>query len=220
MEAVIDGGIYIVLNRIICTILLLFQFLCGCFVLGIKAWDTTSKIKDIAMAISTVMAILFQPALLVFISLVLLQLVEVVIPNFVELCVYSFYHGNILFNTSILFIAIFPIQFFVFLFISITELAFYLLHKEALFNKSFAIQYHGVEYILAIISLIAIYTSLDPYNANSTNTLLIIYGSLFTVCMIMADLYKAFYLSNNVVKNLYVKITGQNDKEINDVSMI
>ena len=197
------------LNRVICVVLLLFQFLCGCFFLAFKALHTTRKIHDTITAIGNLIAILFQPALLVTICFALLKLTEVVIPNFVELCAYNFYHGNILINISVLLITIFLIQFLVFFFISITELAFYFLHKEALFYKNFTLQYHGISYILAIISLIAIYASLDSYNANSINIILFIYGSLFTICMIMADLYKMFYLSNNVVKDLYVMIIGQ-----------
>ena len=83
----------------------------------------------------------------------------------------------------------------------------YFVHKEALFNKNFTLQYHGIGYILAIISLVAIYAGLDSYNANSINFILFIYGGLFTACMIITDLYKRLYLSNNVVKGLYEKLT-------------
>jgi len=188
-------------------VLLLFQFLCGCFVLAIEAFQMTTKVKNTIMAFSTFIAILFQPVLLVSISLALLSVMEIVIPNFVESCVYHFYYGNILVNTSALIVAFFPMQFFVFLFISITEFGFYFFHKEALFNKNFTLQYHGIGYILAIISLVAIYAGLDSYNANSINFILFIYGGLFTACMIITDLYKRLYLSNNVVKGLYEKLT-------------
>lgn len=211
----LNGGIYIMFNKIIYVVLVLFQFLCGCFVLVLNALYTTSKIKETVTAFSSLIAIIFQPALLVAISLALLKFMEAVIPNFIQLCIYNFYYGSFFINLLTLSMAIFPIQFFVFLFLSITELAFYFIHKEELFDKSFTLQYYGTVYILAIISLLAIYASLDSYNADSINFMIFLYGLLFTACMMMTDLYKRFYLSNCIVKNLYINLTGESEKATN-----
>ena len=63
--------------------------------------------------------------------------------------------------------------------------------------------------MMAIISLIAIYTAIDSYNANAINTTLLAYGILIFVCIIITDLYNALYLSQGVVKGIYDNL--QND---------
>lgn len=56
--------------------------------------------------------------------------------------------------------------------------------------------------MMAIISLIAIYTAINSNNATEINTILLALGILIFFCIIITDLYQFFFLSQEVVEKI------------------
>lgn len=75
--------------------------------------------------------------------------------------------------------------------------------KNIDFIAVFSIQKHAHNYYLAIISLVAIYTAINPYRANEINAIILLIGVLVLLCIIMTDLYEALFLANGVVEEEY-----------------
>jgi len=71
------------------------------------------------------------------------------------------------------------------------------------FKDYFSMQTHAHNYLMAVISLIAIYVAIEPTNALETNTMLFSCGLVLFICMMATDLYKALFLKNNVVKDIH-----------------
>ena len=86
---------------------------------------------------------------------------------------------------------------------SLIEFLFRIKYKNGDFNTFFSIQKTAHNYMMAIISLIAIYAAIDSYNATTINTLLLAYGILIFICIIITDLYHALFLSQGVVEDIY-----------------
>ena len=86
---------------------------------------------------------------------------------------------------------------------SLIELIYRIRFKNGDYNTFFSIQKTAHNYMMAIISLIAIYAAIDSYNATTINTMLLAYGILIFICIIITDLYHALFLSQGIVEEIY-----------------
>lgn len=79
------------------------------------------------------------------------------------------------------------------------------INKNGPYNQFFSLQEKANNYIMSIISLIAIYVAIDATNANEINTILLACGILIFLCIVISDLYKALFISQDIVKDVYVQ---------------
>lgn len=85
---------------------------------------------------------------------------------------------------------------------ALIEFIFRLRHKGDTFDTLFSLQKSGHNYMMTIISLMAIYAAIDSYHANEINTMLLTFGILIFICIIITDLYNALFLSQDIVKDI------------------
>lgn len=87
-----------------------------------------------------------------------------------------------------------------------------LIYKDDTFDVIFSLQKSGHNYMMTIISLIAIYSAIDTYHANEINTMLLVFGILIFICIVITDLYNSLFLSQNIVKNISNQLQSHYEK--------
>ena len=60
-----------------------------------------------------------------------------------------------------------------------------------------------------ILIALTIYAAIDAKNAKEINTMLLAFGILIFVCIAITDLYKALFISQNVVKDICIQFEDQ-----------
>lgn len=127
--------------------------------------------------------------------------------NKIDLLLYDFLNGQgNIFSALLLIIVLIII---ILLINSLIELLFRILYKNGDFNTFFSIQKTAHNYMMAIISLIAIYAAIDSHNATTINTMLLTCGILIFVCIIITDLYNALFLSQGIVEEIYNELLSK-----------
>lgn len=181
------------LNKIKNMFIFLFLFLVSCIKLLINSIFSIFRLNDAISDGSVWFAIFYQPFLVL--------IVVALFVNKIDLLLYNFLSGQgDIFSAFLLIIVLITI---ILLINSLIELLFRILYKNGDFNAFFSIQKTAHNYMMAIISLIAIYAAIDSYNATTINTMLLTYGILIFVCIIITDLYNALFLSQGVVEDIY-----------------
>lgn len=152
-----------------------------------------------------IIAILYQPLLIIITTLIFSQPIEKVINNF------FIGQGNIVYAILLSLVLITSIL----LLNAFFELFYRIINKGMRFETFFKIQKYAHNYIIAIISLLAIYFAINTSNAKEYNIILLVYGILFFICMIITDVYKEFFLDNSFIENIYNELYEQyNTKKI------
>ena len=140
----------------------LIFFLVSCIKLLLNSIFSIFRLNDAISDGSVWFAIFYQP----FLVLIVLELFA----NKIDLLLYDFLNGQgNIFSALLLIIVLIII---ILLINSLIELLFRILYKNGDFNTFFSIQKTAHNYMMAIISLIAIYAAIDSYNATTINTML------------------------------------------------
>ena len=181
------------LNKIKNLFIFLFSFIVSCIKLLINTLFSILRLNDAISDGSVWFAILYQPFLVLIVVALFVDKIDLLLYNFLN------GQGDII---STLFLVIVLIT-IILLINSLIELLFRIKYKNGDFNTFFSIQKTAHNYMMAIISLIAIYAAIDSYNATTINTMLLAYGILIFICIIITDLYHALFLSQGVVEDIY-----------------
>ena len=151
-----------------------FLFLKGCSKALFHVAEVTWKTRKGLTSLSTFIAIMFQPMLILLMCLTLSTIIDPIIPispidNTIDII-----NGNIFSIIVFLIILYLPIQFLVLLITSIIELIFYFLHIEEHFKKYYKLQMYSNNYFLIIISLLAFCPAIFSYNPEKINLFFLI----------------------------------------------
>ena len=186
-------------NKLKNLFIFLFFFLVSCIKLLLNSIFSIFRLNDAISDGSVWFAIFYQP----FLVLIVLELFA----NKIDLLLYDFLNGQgNIFSALLLIIVLIII---ILLINSLIELLFRILHKNGDFNTFFSIQKTAHNYMMAIISLIAIYAAIDSHNATTINTMLLTCGILIFVCIIITDLYNALFLSQGIVEEIYNELLSK-----------
>lgn len=181
------------LNKIKNIFIFLFFFIFACIKLLINALFAILRLNDAISDGLVWFAIFYQPFLVLIVVVLFVDKIDLLLCNFLN------GQGDIiptLFQVIVLITIILLIN-------SIIELIFRIKYKKRDFKSFFSIQKTAHNYMMAIISLIAIYAAIDSYNATTINTMLLAYGILIFICIIITDLYHVLFLSQGVVEDIY-----------------
>lgn len=181
------------INKIKNLFIFLFFFIVSCIKLLVSTFFSILSLNDAVSDGTVWFAIFYQPLLVLIVVTLFVDKIDLLLYNFLN------GQGNFI---SALFLSIQLIA-IVLLINSLIELLFRILYKNSDFKTFFSIQKYAHNYMMAIISLIAIYAAIDSYNATTINTMLLTYGILIFVCMIITDLYNALFLSQGIVEDIY-----------------
>ena len=181
------------INKIKNLFIFLFFFIVSCIKLLVSTFFSILELKDAVSDGTVWFAIFYQPFLVLIVVTLFVDKIDLLLYNFLN------GQGNFI---SALFLSIELIA-IVLLINSLIELLFRIQYKNSDFKTFFSIQKYAHNYMMAIISLIAIYAAIDSYNATTINTMLLTYGILIFVCMIITDLYNALFLSQGIVEDIY-----------------
>ena len=186
-------------NKLKNLFIFLFFFLVSCIKLLLNSIFSIFRLNDAISDGSVWFAIFYQP----FLVLIVLALFV----NKIDLLLYDFLNGQgNIFSALLLIIVLIII---ILLINSLIELLFRILYKNGDFNTFFSIQKTVHNYMMAIISLIAIYAAIDSHNATTINTMLLTCGILIFVCIIITDLYNALFLSQGIVEEIYNELLSK-----------
>ena len=186
-------------NKLKNLFIFLFFFLVSCVKLLLNSIFSIFRLNDSISDGSVWFAIFYQP----FLVLIVLALFV----DKIDLLLYNFLNGQgDIFSALLLIIVLIII---ILLINSLIELLFRILYKNGDFNTFFSIQKTAHNYMMAIISLIAIYAAIDSHNATTINTMLLTYGILIFVCIIITDLYNALFLSQGIVEEIYNELLSK-----------
>ena len=186
-------------NKLKNLFIFLFFFLVSCIKLLLNSIFSIFRPNDAISDGSVWFAIFYQP----FLVLIVLELFA----NKIDLLLYDFLNGQgNIFSALLLIIVLIII---ILLINSLIELLFRILYKNGDFNTFFSIQKTAHNYMMAIISLIAIYAAIDSHNATTINTMLLTCGILIFVCIIITDLYNALFLSQGIVEEIYNELLSK-----------
>lgn len=186
-------------NKLKNLFIFLFFFLVSCIKLLLNSIFSIFRLNDAISDGSVWFAIFYQP----FLVLIVLELFA----NKIDLLLYDFLNGQgNIFSALLLIIVLIII---ILLINSLIELLFRILYKNGDFNTFFSIQKTAHNYMMAIISLIAIYAAIDSHNATTINTMLLTCGILIFVCIIITDLYNALFLSQGIVEEIYNELLSK-----------
>lgn len=186
-------------NKLKNLFIFLFFFLVSCIKLLLNSIFSIFRLNDAISDGSVWFAIFYQP----FLVLIVLALFV----NKIDLLLYDFLNGQgNIFSALLLIIVLIII---ILLINSLIELLFRILYKNGDFNTFFSIQKTAHNYMMAIISLIAIYAAIDSHNATTINTMLLTFGILIFVCIIITDLYNALFLSQGIVEEIYNELLSK-----------
>ena len=174
-------------------ILFLISFIVSFIKLGIKTIFAIFKLKDAISDGSVWFAIFYQPFLVIIVVALFAEKIDSLLFNFLN------GQGDII-ATLLLVVGLIAI---ILLINSLIELIYRIRFKNGDYNTFFSIQKTAHNYMMAIISLIAIYAAIDSYNATTINTMLLAYGILIFICIIITDLYHALFLSQGIVEEIY-----------------
>ena len=174
-------------------LIFIFLFLISCIEIFINSVLSIFRIKEAITNVTIWFAIFYQFFLISIMISLFSKRIDALINNYIN--------GQVNLDSAaiLLFILITIILFIN----AIIEFLFRLKHKDDTFNKLFSIQTHAHNYMMTIISIIAIYAALDSYHANEINTMLLTAGILIFICIIITDLYNSLFLSQDIVKNIY-----------------
>lgn len=181
------------INKVKNLFIFLFFFLFSIVKLLLRALFSIFGLYTLFSNDSFWFAIFYQPFLVLIMITLFADKTNLLLCNFFN------GQGNLLF--ALLYVAILII--IILLINSLIELLFRLINKNGNFNVFFSIQKTAYNYMMAIISLIAIYAAIDAYNATTINTLLLVYGILIFICILITDLYNALFLSQGIVEKIY-----------------
>lgn len=102
----------------------------------------------------------------------------------------------------------FIIAFMLFIY-AFVELLLRFICKDIDYDKLFLLQKYANSYIMAIISLIAIYTAIDSVNAKEINSMLLTIGIIFFICTLITDVYNELFFKPKIVKTIYDNMRKQ-----------
>ena len=179
-------------NKIKNAFIFIIHFVVSCINLLIASFCSIFRIKDSITDGSIWFAIFYQ----IFLILITISLFS----TRIDALIYDYIYGQEdLASIIILSVILIAIILFINAFI---EFIFRLRHKGDTFKALFSLQKSGHNYMMTIISLMALYAAIDSYHANEINTMLLTFGLLIFICIIITDLYNALFLSQNVVKDI------------------
>lgn len=84
-----------------------------------------------------------------------------------------------------------------------------------IFVSLYSIQDKALNYMMTIISLIAIYAAVNESSAKTMNTLLLGCGVIIFLCIIIADLYSFLFFSQGVVEKHYTRFVDRYEEKRN-----
>lgn len=172
------------------TFLFFFVISCGKLIINVLCFFL--RIKDIISDGVNWVAFLYQPFLVMVVIALFIRKLDILLYGFLK------GQGNVV-NMLLQIIVIVGI---ILLVNSFIELLFRIICKNKDFAKFFSVQKNAYNYMMAIISLIAIYTAINSNNATEINTILLALGILIFFCIIITDLYQFFFLSQEVVEKI------------------
>lgn len=181
------------INKIKNLFIFLFFFVVSCIKLLVNTLFSILRLNDTISDGTVWFAIFYQPFLVLIVVALFVDKIDLLLYNFLN------GQGDII---SALFLSIVLIT-IVLLINSLIELLFRILYKNGDFKSFFSIQKYAHNYMMTIISLIAIYAAIDSYSATTINTMILAYGIVIFVCIIITDLYNALFLSQGVVEDIY-----------------
>lgn len=181
------------INKIKNLFIFLFFFVVSCIKLLVNTLFSILRLNDTISDGTVWFAIFYQPFLVLIVVALFVDKIDLLLYNFLN------GQGDII---SALFLSIVLIT-IVLLINSLIELLFRILYKNGDFKAFFSIQKYAHNYMMTIISLIAIYAAIDSYSATTINTMILAYGIVIFVCIIITDLYNALFLSQGVVEDIY-----------------
>lgn len=189
-------------NKIENMLIFIFLFIVSCLKLLLNSVFAVIRVKDALTDGSYWFAVLYQPFLLLILMALFMGKIDTLI--------YSLISGeaNIVYIILFLFILI-ALTLFI---NAIIEFILRIKHSDSFYKQFFSIQQLGHNYMMAIISLTAIYAAIDAKNADKINTMLLAFGILIFICIAITDLYKALFISQGVVKNICIQFKDQYDR--------
>jgi len=101
---------------------------------------------------------------------------------------------------------LFEIIILTFIINSVIELIFNLRNKEDVYKDIQELQKYSNNYVLIIISLLALYVAAYPESTHINNLELLIMGSIYSLSTISSDIYRVFIYSKGSVPELAKKV--------------
>lgn len=169
-----------------------------CFIVAIikliiNSFFAVKRITDVLSDITIILVPFYQPLIILVTALFFADKIDQILSDFI------LGEGDLMFAIIIAFLMIGTILFIN----AMIEFLFRIFAKVHDFNDIFSMQQQSHNYIMAIISLMAIYAAIDTSHASQINILLLTFGILIFICIVITDLYKALFLSNDIVKDIY-----------------
>ena len=183
-------------NRIKNIFVFLAFFVVAIFRLLINSFFALKKIKDALSDGAFVLIPFYQSLIILIVTLLYTLPIAQVLSSFIE------GHGDTMFAILLTFAIIGTILFIN----ALLELLFRLFARKHTFKSYFSKQKQAHNYIMSIISLFAIYATIDTTHADEINIMLLTFGILIFICIVITDLYDSLFLSQNVVKKIYINL--------------
>lgn len=177
----------------------IFFFIISCIKLLLNSIFAVIRVKDALTDSTYWFAVLYQP----FLLLILLAFFANKIDNIINSIMIG--QANFVYIIFLLFILI-SLTLFI---NAIIELIYRIRYSDDFYTHLFSLQQHAYNYMMAIISLTAIYAAIDAINADEINTMLLAFGILIFICIAITDLYKALFISQDVVKDICTQFKCQ-----------
>ena len=160
------------------------------------------RLKDIVSDSLFWLAIFYQPFLV--------MIVFALFSDKMGILLYDFLNGKE--DGVSVIVLIFSIIFIILLINAVVELLFRIRYENQDYNAFFSIQKNSYNYMMTLVSLIAIYAAIDTSNATIINTTLLAYGILIFICIIITDLYDVLFLSQGVVKDIHIDFINKYER--------
>lgn len=177
----------------------IFFFIISCIKLLLDSVFAVIRVKDALTDGTYWFAVLYQPFLLLILMAFFAEKIDGIINSIMV------GEANFVYIIFLLFILI-ALIFFI---NTIIEFIYRIRYSDDFFTRFFSLQQHAHNYMMAIISLTAIYAAIDAINADEINTMLLVFGILIFICIAITDLYKTLFISQDVVKNICAQFKDQ-----------
>lgn len=177
----------------------IFFFIISCIKLFLNSIFAVIRVKDALTDGTYWFAVFYQPFLLLILIAFFIDKIDNII--------ISIMIGQAdIFNIILVSFILIALTFFI---NAIIEFVYRLKYSDEFYTRFFSLQQHAHNYMMAIISLTAIYAAIDAINADEINTMLLAFGILIFACIAITDIYKALFISQNVVKDICTQFKSQ-----------
>ena len=193
------------MKKVMITLTFVLQFVETCLGIVGEIFVSLVEIKGIIVSKTFWIAVFYQPFIMFFVIILFLNKID-------EFTKTWFEGGDISLSIIAYLIGLLLVALFL---NALIELIFHFIYNNTVIETIYSIQDKALNYMMTIISLIAIYDEVNESSAKTMNTLLLGCGVIIFLCIIIADLYSFLFFSQGVVEKRYTRFVDRYEEKRN-----